>query len=64
MTKEGSWENKNVDLKQLTEKIKKFFYKNWNVLKINIHRILQHMKLGGFKETQTVKKSFVGRSEN
>lgn len=28
MTKEGSWQGKNVDLKQLTEKIKKFFYSN------------------------------------
>jgi len=26
MAKEGSWKDKNVDLKQLTEKIKKFFY--------------------------------------
>jgi len=26
MVKEGTWQNKNVDLKQLTEKIKKFFY--------------------------------------
>jgi len=28
MVKEGNWQNKNVDLKQLTEKIKKFFYAN------------------------------------
>ena len=28
MVKEGAWQNKNVDLKQLTEKIKKFFYAN------------------------------------
>jgi len=28
MVKEGTWQNKNVDLKQLTEKIKKFFYAN------------------------------------
>jgi len=43
---------------------KKFFYKNWNVLKINIHRILQHMKLGGFKQETKQKRSFVGKSEN
>ena len=28
MVKEGNWQNKNVDLKQLSEKIKKFFYAN------------------------------------
>jgi hypothetical protein len=28
MGKEGTWQNKNVDLKQLSEKIKKFFYAN------------------------------------
>jgi len=28
VVKEGTWQNKNVDLKQLTEKIKKFFYAN------------------------------------
>ena len=26
MAKEGTWQNRNVDLKKLTEKIKKFFY--------------------------------------
>ena len=28
MGKEGTWKNKNVDLKQVSEKIKKFFYAN------------------------------------
>ena len=28
MGKEGTWQNKNVDLKQVSEKIKKFFYAN------------------------------------
>ena len=28
MGKEGTWQNKNVDLTQVSEKIKKFFYAN------------------------------------
>ena len=49
--------NKTVDV------LNKFWQKQWFVLAINTHKIIQHMKLGGFKKVEKQNKSLVGIDE-
>ena len=46
--------NQTVDI------LNKFWQKQWNVLSINIHKIIVHLKMGGFKRTEKQTESLVG----
>ncbi len=49
--------NQTVDI------LNKFWQKQWNILSINTHRIIVHLKLGGFKKVEKQNKSLVGIDE-
>jgi len=46
--------NKTVDV------LNKFWQKQWYILSINTHKIIQHMKMGNFQKEDSVKKVLVG----
>jgi len=45
---------------QTVDVLNKFWQKQWYILSINIHKIIQHMKMGGFAKLDTGKKVLVG----
>ena len=48
---------------QTVDVLNKFWQKQWNVLSINTHKIIVHLKLGGFKKVEKKNKSLVGVDE-
>ena len=48
---------------QTVDVLNKFWQMQWNILSINIPRIIVHLKLGGFKKVEKQKKSLVGVDE-
>jgi len=46
--------NQTVDI------LNKFWQKQWNILSINVHKIIVHLKIGGFKRVEKQTKSLVG----
>jgi len=49
--------NQTVDI------LNKFWQKQWNILSVNTHKIIVHLKLGKFKKAEKQNKSLIGDDE-